>query len=259
MTDGPDAATTRPLADRIAVVTGATGGLGAAITSRLHEHGAKVAMLARRGRRLERQASRLGGDESLLPLRTDVVDPFDLVEARDEIHQRYGTVNLVVVTAGIMSSAPFEDAIPAEWNAMVDVNAKGLLQTAQTFAHDLLECAAKGQRADLVMMGSVGARHRQRNYAVYSAVYSAVAQLARHLRTEFGARGVRVRLVSPYYAETELGSDMQDDQQRRDWETEREEAQTIAPSRVADLVAMTCAMPGRINLAETVIRPTRTS
>ena len=246
--------TRSPLNGRVAVVTGATGTIGSAITNHLHEDGAKVAMLGRRGRRLERLKKRCGDDEKLLPIRTDVVDPFDLVEARDEIHDTFGRVNLVVVTAGIMSSAPFEEAIPAKWNAMIDINARGLLQTAQTFSHDLLAAAADGEPADLVMMGSVGARHRQRHFAVYSAVYALVAQLSRHLRTELGARGVRVHMISPYYAHTHLGSDM--GEQESDWEFEPEETETTSPSRVANLVAKTCALPRHINLAEAVIRPT---
>ncbi len=245
-----------PLAGRVAVVTGASGGLGEAIGTALHEHGASVALLARRRRRLEAIARRLDGPERVVALPTDVADPFELVEAREAVHERLGVADLVVVSAGVFASSPFEDAIPAEWDAMIDTNLKGLLQTAQTFMPDLVAAAGRGRCADLVLIGSRTAGRLERDYAVYSAVYASVAQLARHLRTELGPRGVRVRTVMPHYAESRLGTRVFDNEQRALTEQRRDRARWIPAARVAELVTFTCALPSHVNLAEVTIQPT---
>ncbi|MBU5894160.1 SDR family NAD(P)-dependent oxidoreductase, partial [Vibrio cholerae O1] len=102
----------------IALVTGATGAIGAAVGRTLVGQGIRTAMLARNLRRLERLAEQLDAPDLTLPVRADVTQPFDLVEARDAIRDGFGAdPDLVMVSAGVMRAGDFEQAVPSEWKA----------------------------------------------------------------------------------------------------------------------------------------------
>jgi NADP-dependent 3-hydroxy acid dehydrogenase YdfG len=93
---------------------------------------------------------------------------------------------------------------------MLDTNVRGLIHTGRAFATDLLEAAAEGGPADLVLVGSIASHQAFTNYGVYGATKAAVAHLTRDLRAELGPRGVRVKNVEPGLVGTELGDDMQE-------------------------------------------------
>jgi NADP-dependent 3-hydroxy acid dehydrogenase YdfG len=238
--------TDTPLTGRVAVVTGATSGIGAATARRLADDGAAVAVLGRR-------ADRLSGT---LPVPVDVTDPDALERAAATIRAELGPVDLVVANAGAMLAAPFESAPTDEWDRMLDVNVRGLLRTGRAFADDLIAAATDGRPADLVHVGSLGARDVFPNYAVYGATKAAVAHLTRNLRAELGPRGVRVRTIEPGLVATELGDDMADAGNRAALGEMREQIGPLPPEDVADAIAFTVAVPPRVNIAELVVLPT---
>ena len=186
-----------PLAGRVAVVTGATSGIGAATARRLAADGAAVALLGRREDRLRALAAELHDDvdarAGAIALATDVTDPAAVERAARRVGAELGRVDLVVANAGAMLAAPFETADTAEWDRMIELNVRGLLRTGRAFAGDLLAAAADGAPADLVHVGSVGGHLVFPTYAVYGATKAAVAHLTRNLRAELGPRGVRVK------------------------------------------------------------------
>lgn len=238
------------LTHRTAVVTGATSGIGEAIAAGLAGAGARVALVGRRRDRLERLASQLPDA---------VAVPADLSQRSslaDRVHDALGPVDLVVACAGVMLGAPFETADTAEWDRMIDVNLRGLLDTGRAFADDLLAAAAEGRAADLVHIGSIGGHVAFPNYAVYGATKAAVAHLTRTLRMELGPRGVRVKNVEPGLVATELGSDMTDPAGREVLETLLETITPLEPADVAAAVLAAVAAPPSVNIAEIVIVPT---
>lgn len=237
---------------RVAVVTGASSGIGRATADLLLAAGASVALLSRTGDGPDGG----GGPGRALPCAADVSDPYELAEARDRVHEHLGPVDLVVANAGVMSGAAFEDAVPGEWAQMVDVNLRGVLHTAQTFARDLLAAADAGRRSDLVLVGAIAGAVRFPQYAVYSAIEAAVAQLARALRAEHGRRGVRVRTVQPGLTRTALGEDMHDPVVRREWDELRSSVPPMAPEHVARAVLFTLTRPAHVNVADLVVLPT---
>jgi NADP-dependent 3-hydroxy acid dehydrogenase YdfG len=226
----------RPLAGRVAVVTGATSGIGAATARRLAADGASVALIGRREERLRDLVVELEGAASV-PVATDVTDPEALEHLAENVRAELGPVDLVVANAGVMLAAPFEQADTAEWDRMLDTNVRGLVHTGRAFARDLLDAAAAGGPADLVLVGSIAGHQVFPNYGVYGATKAAVAHLARNLRTE-------------------LGDDMQDAGIREalaDW---RSDIGALSPDHIADAIAYAVAVPPQVNVAELIVLPT---
>ena len=240
------------LTGRIAVVTGASSGIGAATARTLAEGGARVAVLARRVDRIEALAKEIDG----IAVPADVTDPASLTRAAATIRAELGRPDLVVANAGVMYGAPFATAEPVEWSAMVDTNVAGLLNTGKAFVDDLLAAAADGGPADLVHVGSIASHEVFPGYAVYSATKAGVAALTRGLRLELGPRGVRVRAVEPGITESELGATMLDTDGRETLEQIRRQVGPIPASDIAEAIAWSAAAPARVNVAQLIVLPT---
>jgi NADP-dependent 3-hydroxy acid dehydrogenase YdfG len=246
--------TNNALSGRVAVVTGATSGIGAATARRLAADGASVALLGRREDRLKELATEIGA--AALPVAVDVTDQDALNAAAATIRSALGQVDLVVANAGVMLPAPFESAQTLEWDQMIGTNINGLLYTARAFVDDLLAAAADGKQTDLVLVGSVGGHQVFPNYAVYTATKAAVAHLTRGLRVDFGPRGVRVKNIEPGLVGTELGDGMRDSGQREQLAEWRRTIQALPPEDIADAIAYATAAPPRVNVAEMIVLPT---
>jgi NADP-dependent 3-hydroxy acid dehydrogenase YdfG len=247
-----------PLAGRVAVVTGATSGIGAATARRLASDGAAVAIVGRREERLRDLAAELRDDSEaeIARFTADVSDRDAVERTAEAIRGRLGRVDLVVANAGVMLPAPFEEADTSEWDRMIDTNVRGLLATGRAFAPDLLAAAGEGAPADLVHVGSIGGHEVFPNYGVYGATKAAVAHLTRNLRAELGPRGVRVKNVEPGLVRTELGDQASDAGLRETLAAWRDEMGALPPGDVADAIAFAVAAPARVNVAELIVLPT---
>jgi NADP-dependent 3-hydroxy acid dehydrogenase YdfG len=246
-----------PLTGRVAVVTGATSGIGAATARRLASDGASVAIVGRREERLRDLAADLGEstDADVVRVAVDVSNRDAVERAAGAIRDELGRVDLVVANAGVMLPAPFEEADTTEWDRMLDTNVRGLLATGRAFTADLL-AAAEGGPADLVHVGSIGGHMVFPNYSVYAATKAAVAHLTRNMRAELGPRGVRVKNVEPGLVRTELGDHMSDPGIRESLATWRDEVGPLRAADIADAIAFAVAAPPRVNVAELIVLPT---
>ncbi|MFE9681897.1 SDR family oxidoreductase [Streptomyces sp. NPDC006285] len=247
-----------PLAGRVAVITGAGAGIGAATAHRFATEGASVALLGRRPGPLDDLAATLREEHAVdvLAVPVDVTDAAALATAASTIRAALGRPDLVVANAGVMLGAPFEEADTAEWDQMIDVNLRGLLTTGRVFIEDLLDAAAAGRAADLVNLGSIAAEVIFADYPVYGATKAAVAQLTRNLRASLGPRGVRVRSIDPAFAVTELGADMGHEATRAGLDEMRSAITTITAKDVADAITYSVAAPARVNIVELTVVPT---
>ena len=184
----------------VALVTGASSGIGEATAKRLAAEGAAVAVAARRVDRLEQLVAEIeaaGG--RALAIESDVTDRGQAEALVERTVDELGRLDTVVNNAGVMLLGPALEAPIEEWERMVDLNLKGLLYVAKAALPHLLKFADDGPRqvADLVNISSVAGRRPRSGSAVYNATKFGVGAFSEALRQEVTERHVRVSLVEP--------------------------------------------------------------
>jgi NADP-dependent 3-hydroxy acid dehydrogenase YdfG len=241
----------------VALVTGASSGFGAAIARALAVHGATIALVARRKDRLEQLASEIehaGG--AALPIPADISQRAEAIAAVEEAVNRSGRIDTVVNNAGVMFVDPVEHALLEEWDRMLAVNVDGLLNVAHAALPHLLQAAELGPRrvADMVNISSVAGIKTGSGVAVYSLTKYGAGAFTEALRQEVAGRHVRVSVIEPGSANTELRSHMRAAAQARGHA--RASVERLEAEDVADAVAYVVTRPRRVAVNEVVIRPT---
>jgi NADP-dependent 3-hydroxy acid dehydrogenase YdfG len=198
-----------PLEGTVALVTGASSGIGAATAVALADQGAAVALAARRRDQLEDLAASIrsqGG--TALVLECDVTDQPQAAAAVQRTVADLGRLDTLVNNAGVMLLGPATEAPLTEWQRMVDLNVLGLLYCAHAAMPHLLRAAAGGPRqvADMVNISSVAGRHARNGNGVYALTKFGVGAFSESLRQELAGQYVRVSLVEPGATATELAS-----------------------------------------------------
>ena len=245
------------LTGRVAVVTGASSGIGETTAKRLAASGAKVAVLARRADRLENLVKEIEqASGTALALSVDVTDAAALRAAAEQVATEFGTVDLLFNNAGVMLPAPVEDLPVEQWQHQIDLNVTGLMKAIGAFVPQLVAAAADKGVADLVNTSSVAAQNIFPNFAVYSGTKAYVTQLSRTLRVELGAKDVRVSAIEPGIVGTELQSHVTDTG-AQDWlEGSKKEMTWLAPEDVAEVINFLVSQPAHVNLQQVTIMPT---
>ena len=244
------------LGGRIAVVTGAASGMGAAAARRFAEAGARVALIARRADRLDALVDDLGADRALA-VPADVTDSAALDAAGALVADRLGPVDLVVANAGVMLPSPLEDLRAQEWRHMIELNLVGVLETVRVFLPALLESGDRRGAADLMLMSSLGARVTFPGYAVYGATKAAVSYLAGAWRTELAPRGIRVTAVEPGLTHSELADNVTHPGQARELAGMFDQIPALHADDVAALLVHTAALPVHASVPTLPILPSR--
>jgi NADP-dependent 3-hydroxy acid dehydrogenase YdfG len=251
-------ASDRILDGTVALVTGASSGIGEATAKRLAAEGAAVAVAARRVDRLEALVGEIedAGDRALA-IEADVTDRARAEALVERTVKDLGRLDTVVNNAGVMLLGPAEEAPIEEWERMIDLNVKGLLYVAKAALPHLIETADEGPRmvADLVNISSVAGRRARAGSAVYNATKFGVGAFSEALRQEVTERHVRVSLVEPGAVATELSSHNRPEVlaqiKGRFGDIERLEAADIA-----DTIAYIVTRPRHMAVNEILVRPT---
>jgi len=195
---------TQTLAGTVAMVTGASSGIGEATALALAEEGAAVAVVARRRDRLESLAEKCAG--RALVIEADVTDPEQARQAVETTVAQLGRLDTLVNNAGVMLLGPIVGAPLEEWERMVHLNVLGLLYCTHAALPHLIASADAEPRsvADVVNISSVAGRVARLNSGVYNATKFGVVAFSESLRQEVTARHVRVSIVEPGATGTEL-------------------------------------------------------
>ncbi len=240
----------------VALVTGASSGIGAATASALAAQGAAVALAARRADRLEALAADIrDADGTALVIDCDVTDEQQAAGAVERTVAELGRLDTLINNAGVMLLGAVVDAPLSEWKQMVELNVLGLLYCAHAALPHLLRAAQDGPRqvADMVNISSVAGRHARIGNGVYSLTKFGVGAFSESLRQEVAKRYVRVSLVEPGATATELATHNRPEV----LESIRSQfGQTMEAADIADAITYIVSRPRHVAVNEMLIRPT---
>jgi NADP-dependent 3-hydroxy acid dehydrogenase YdfG len=242
----------------VALVTGASSGIGEATAVALASRGAAVALVARRRERLETLAGEIdSGGRRALVINADVSESEQAQAAVEQTVAELGRLDTLINNAGVMLLGPAVDAPLEEWQRMLSVNVAGLLYCAHAALPHLLKAAEDGPRqvADMVNISSVAGRVARSGSGVYNLTKHGVGAFSESLRQEVTGRHVRVSLIEPGAVSTELSShnrpEIREMIGKRFGHVERLEAGDIA-----DAIAYVVTRPRHVAINEVLIRPT---
>jgi NAD(P)-dependent dehydrogenase (short-subunit alcohol dehydrogenase family) len=205
---------------RVAVVTGASAGIGEALADGLAGAGAKVVLAARRLDRLEALAARLAaGGAEIHAVACDVARADDVERLATETLQRFGRVDVLVNNAGIGQPIPAEAEPQEHFDAVLSVNLGGTFRCAQRFGREMLAQASGSIINVASILGVVGAG--QIPQASYTASKGAVVNLTRELAAQWARRGVRVNALAPAWFPSEMTAEMFADEKAIKWMRQR--------------------------------------
>lgn len=244
------------LENTVALITGASSGIGQAAAIRLAAAGARVALVARRADRLEKLATdiRASGGEAIA-LAADLSSAEEAQGVVAGTIAEFGRLDTVVNAAGVMLNGPSIESPLSDWDKMVDVNLRGLMYVTKAALPHLLEAVGTSPRkvADVVNISSVGGRVAAAQVAIYGATKFAVTAATEAWRQEYTRQSLRFSVVEPGAVATEL------------WNAEGQwegftamfgEVERLLAEDIADAVAYIVTNPRRIAVNEIVIRPT---
>ena len=245
------------LGGTVALVTGASSGIGAAAASALAAHGAAVALAARRAGRMDSVAADIRARGGIaLVIEADITDEQQATDAVERTVAELGRLDTLVNNAGLMLLGPAASAPLPEWQRMVDVNVLGLLYCAHAAMPHLIRAAQDGSRqvADMVNISSVAGRLARNGSSVYTLTKHGVGAFSESLRQELASRHVRVSLVEPGATATELITHNRPDV----IEALRSQVgqQRMTAEDIADAIAYIVTRPAHVAVNEILIRPT---
>jgi NADP-dependent 3-hydroxy acid dehydrogenase YdfG len=238
---------TKQTTGQVAVITGASSGIGAATARALAGHGYNLALLARRVERIEALAAELG--DSAIAIAADVTDRDSLVTAANRIQAELGGADILVNNAGVMLLAPFSSEQRHEIRQMVEVNLLGAMTATEVFLDQL-----RNGGGDLINISSVAGRTARAGNAGYAATKWGMNGWSEALRQELQP-DIRVTVIEPGAVATEL-TDHITHPDAKDSAEQLYQQLAITAEDVADVIAFAVTRPRRMTLNEILLRPT---
>ena len=232
---------------RVAVITGASSGIGEATARALAADGHRVALLARRADRIQALADQLG--DGAIAIEADVTDRDSMVAAAERVQQDLGGADILVNNAGVMLLAPFTSDQRAEHRRMIETNLLGAMTATEVFLDQL-----RNGGGDLINLSSVAGRTARPGNAVYAATKWGMNGWSESLRQELQP-DIRVMVIEPGAVATELTDHITHSDTKQVTEKMYDEI-AITAQDIAEVIAFSVSRPRRMTLNEILIRPT---
>ena len=235
----------------VALITGASSGIGEATARALAAEGAKVALAARRKDRLDALAGELDG----LAIEADITSREQAINAVETAAGELGRLDIVINNAGVMLLGPIVDAPVEEWERMISLNVQGLMYVAHAAIPHLLRAAESEPRrvADLVNISSVAGRRVGAGGGIYQATKHAVGVFSEALRQEITERHVRSSLIEPGATKSELVTHVREEVRGN---LTPSSIEILEAEDIADAVVYVVTRPRHMAINEVLIRPT---
>jgi NADP-dependent 3-hydroxy acid dehydrogenase YdfG len=233
---------------RIAVITGASSGIGEATARALVADGHRVALLARRADRVQALADELGA--RAIAIQADVTDRDSILAAARRVQDELGGADILINNAGLMLLGPFSAEFSHDYRRMIETNLLGAITTTEVFLDQLL---ADGG-GDLINLSSVAGRTARPGNAVYAATKWGINGWSESLRQQLQPE-VRVIVIEPGAVATELTDHITDAETKSAVE-QMYEATAITAEDIAEIIAFAVSRPRSVSLNEILVRPT---
>ncbi|HBK04519.1 MAG TPA: oxidoreductase [Acetobacteraceae bacterium] len=238
---------------KIALITGASSGIGAAAALKLAAAGVKVGIAARRTDRLEALKADItdkGGDALVLEM--DVVDAASVEAGVKKLADTYGSIDILFNNAGLMPLSDVDQLKVREWHRMVDVNVKGLLNTTAA----VLPLMIKQHSGHIFNTSSIAGRKVFKGLSVYCATKHAVTAFSDGLRMEVGQKhNIRVTCIQPGAVATELYDQITDPGYRQQMDDLATQMTFLQGADIADTILVALQAPAHVNVAELFVLP----
>jgi NADP-dependent 3-hydroxy acid dehydrogenase YdfG len=241
------------LTQKVAIVTGATAGIGEATALSLAAEGAAVAIAGRREDRLEALKQRIEADGGkALAVPTDVSDEAQCQALIERTQSELGGLDILVNNAGVMLLGPVTGANTDEWRRMIDVNVYGLLYCT----HAALPVMGQSGGGHIVNLSSVAGRSANVGSGVYNFTKWGVTGFSEALRQEVLHAGIRVTIIEPGFVETELQEQNTNPVVLETLEKMRASLQPLEAQDIADAIVYAVTRPQHVSINEVLVRPT---
>ncbi|HYU75944.1 MAG TPA: SDR family NAD(P)-dependent oxidoreductase [Ktedonobacteraceae bacterium] len=243
----------KKLAGKVALVTGASSGIGEATAIALAEEGARVAALARRSDHLEKVVKRIkdAGGEAV-PIVADVTNEAQLREAIRRVKETFGRIDILVNNAGVMLLGKIEGTDTGEWRQMLDINVLAVMLAC----HEILPIMKAQGGGHIVNISSVAGRQVKAGYSGYNASKWAVGAFSESLRQEVTRQHIRVTVIEPGMVATELRQHITDPEVRKAQEDAVRSGTPLQGEDVAAVIVFAVTRPEHVSISEILVRPT---
>ncbi len=239
--------------DKVAIITGASSGIGYATALALSKAGAKVAIGARRVDKLEELAKKISADGGeVFYQKLDVTQREECENFAKAVLEKWGSIDILVNNAGLMPLSLFKSLKIDEWDRMIDVNIKGVLySTASVILH-----MKEKKSGHIINLSSVAGRTVFPTGTVYCATKHAITAFSEGLRQEFSARSnIRVTSIEPGVVSTEL-TDTITDESLQGFIENAKKMEALQAEDIANAILYAVESPSHVNVNEILIRPT---
>lgn len=242
------------ITEKVALVTGASSGIGAATARKLAAEGLKVGLAARRGDRLEALASDIinAGGEAIA-LQTDVTDLASCKAAVQRLITEFGRIDILINNAGLMPLSDVDALKVDEWQRMVDVNISGVLNATAAALPFMIE----QKSGHIFTLSSIAGRKVFKGLAVYCATKAAITAFSDALRMEISPKhSIRVTCIQPGAVKSELYEQITDANYRKQMNDLEKSMTFLEGEDIAETILFALKAPDRMDVAELFVMPT---